>query len=760
MDALAKEKNPITETPCFHSALLSRFAKGKMIALNRLNGQTLCEIIKAKVAENIEKFHARYPMVQVECDALRLAQTLIFSKGCEGDARGLTADADRFFASQLFKAMQRYEEEGEDFDEIDKIEFSFDFLDCEERARKLFFSKNDYKIAVYCSEEEREAFAECDWLDLRFVTFDESVSSLYYDCAIVSVDVYKNKDAFAYFRKIRKQEDVPVYAFTLDKAMNRTDLKAYYYEGAEGVFLPKNGGSFLQWLEEIKRTLRFSKIASDLGRANLALRYDTFGGYTILDGRAVLQIKTRNYRLERVMYAQDEKAFVADHEIPDVKFSDVKGLDATVSEVRDLMDVIQNHKEYKRLGIKTPRGLLFHGNPGTGKTLLAKAIASESGMPFIERNATEYLKPVVGEGKDALKKDFALARKYAPAVLFIDEIDAFAKNRAFIQTAETSSMVLNAFLSEMDGFAHDEKKPVFVIGATNFDPCDGTNALDPAFVRRFDRRIKVQLPDSKSRMEILEYFLEKHSVELPKWKLQSFVQRSLGKSPSDLEQIVECAVRQSVGRRLGMEDLNNAFETISYGDKKEWSAEVVRKTSYHEAGHALVAWLTGNTPAYVTNVSRGSYGGYMQYESEEDKLAYSRQDVLDKICVSFAGRVAEQLVYGEAGVTTGANADIAQARKLAFAMVDDYAMEEDFLLGAGESLSESTRQAIDLRVNAILKEQYGRAKALLAQNQVALEMLVDKLIRENSLDSRQIEELLQFVERRACAEKEEEVNMK
>ena len=140
----------------------------------------------------------------------------------------------------------------------------------------------------------------------------------------------------------------------------------------------------------------------------------------------------------------------------------------------------------------------------------------------------------------------------------------------------------------------------------------------------------------------------------------------------------------------------------------------------------------------------------MQYESEEDKFCYTRQEVLDKICVSFAGRVAEQLIYGEAGVTTGANADIAHARKLAFAMVDDYAMEEDFLLGAGDELSESTKQAFDKKVNAILKEQYARARALLLQNRCALERITEKLILENSLDSRQIEALLQAVETRVC----------
>lgn len=742
INALKAEKNPITNAPCFNSALVSRFAKGKIVPFNRLSGQLLCEMTKGKAEELFERFHERYPKLQLECDSQNLAKTLMLSKGGEVDARGLTGEVEHFFGTHLFEVMQKYEENQQDFSKLAKVQFSFNFFDGDERVKQMFDTNEHYRIAVYCSAEEREQFSKCLWLDFDFVSMEDNVTSLNYDCAIVSVDLEKNEKAAQCFRRVKKQEDLPVYVFSLNENMDKIDMKTYYCEGAESAFLPKDGVPFLTWLDEITKSIHFARVALDLGRANLVLRYDTSCSYEMKDEQAVLSIKTVNYRLERVIHAQDEGLMVADHEIPKVKFTDVKGLDSTLVEVKSLTKILKNHKEHARLGIKSPKGLLLYGVPGTGKTLIAKALAAESDMPFIQRNATEYLKPLVGESEQMLREDFARARKYAPTVLFIDEVDAIAKRRGRANATETSETILNALLSEMDGFIRDDKKPVFVIAATNFEPSDDANGLDPAFVRRFDRTIRVQLPNAKGRMEILQYFLGKYSVSFPEEKLENFVQRSFGKSPADIERIVDCAARQSFGREMRTQDLEEAFETISYGEKKEWSAEIARKTSFHEAGHTLVAWMSGHTPAYVTNISRGAHGGYMQYESGEEKFDYTRQEILDRICVSFAGRAAEELIYGSKGVTTGANADIIHARNLAKALVDDYAMDMDFLLGMGDVQSETTKKLFDEKVNSILKAQYARAKQVLTAHQEPLKRLTDKLMEENSLEARQIDELL------------------
>ena len=741
VNALNTEKNIATGERCFTPALVSRFVKGKIIPFNRLNGQILCNIATEKAGEIFNAFKTRYPNVELECDGTKLAKTLLLEKGCYADARGISAGVEHFLGTHLFDAMLKYEENGEDFSKLSKVKFSFNFFDGEDRAKNMFEEETRYKVAVYCDEEEFKEFENCNDLGFDFITTDEKVTSLSHDCALISVDLERNERALETFRSLKKQEDLPVYVFTFGKKVDRIDMKTYYCEGAEGAYIAKDGEVFEKWLGDIQKTVQFSKILSDLARANLVLCYDTISDYDFDEGQAVLHVKTFNYRLEKAVHTQDEGALVAEHEIPNVKFTDIKGLDSIVEEVKEAIKFIKDYKKYRRAGVKNSNGMLFWGPSGTGKTLLAKAIAAESGMPIIQRNATDYIRPYAGEGVLALEKDFSIARKYAPSVLFIDEVDAIAKKRGRLHALEASENVLNKFLTEMNGFVGNEKKPVFVIVATNFEPNDDANGLDPAFLRRFDRRIKVNLPNSKSRMELLQYYLGKHNITFPELQLTNFVQRSPGRSPAELEQIVEFAVRQTIGRRLEIEDLEEAFETISYGSKKEWSVETVRKTSYHEAGHALVAWLTGNSPAYVTNIARGSHGGYMQYESEEDKMDYTKQEVLDKICVSFAGRVAEQLKYGEKGITTGASSDLKQARSLACALVDEYAMDDSFLLGIANARSETAKKVFDEKVENVLKEQLFRATKMIKQNQSVLELFTEKLMAENSLNTCQIEEI-------------------
>jgi len=743
LDAMEKEINPATNSPWFSSAMVSRFAKGTIVPFNRLNGQQLCAIAEAKAQKLSRRFMEKYPNIRMVCDFEGLAKSLLFAKGSHADARNLTGAVEHFISARLFEAMEKYEENDGDLAKVRAVEYEFHFSDGEERVQRLFDRSETCKVAVFCDEEERAVFAPREGVHFEFVAMDDKVNSLDYDCAIVGVDLTKNERGMQFFRKVKLEDDIPVHVFSLNMDSDETDMKAYHCEGAESAYIAKRGVHFDDWLNDIVAGMQLSQTVAQLARANLILYYDTLCSYEETDEGVVLKVKAVNYRLERAVYAEDEGTMLASHEIPNVKFDDVKGLDSTVTEVKDLMKYFKDYKKYTRLGVRIPRGVLLVGPPGTGKTLLAKAIAGESGLPIFQKNAGDFFRPYWGQTEMEIRKTFSLARKYAPSFIFIDEVDSIAKKRGQGDNSEVMDRALNILLSEMDGFIHDDKKPVFVMAATN-SPVSGDekNALDAAFVRRFDRSIQVKLPDAQSRMEILQYYLGKHDIVLPELKLKNIVQRSPGKSPADIEQIVEYAVRQAEGKTVQMQDLEEAFETIAYGDKKKWDEATVKKTSYHEAGHALVAWLTGNTPAYVTNISRGGHGGYMQYDSEEDKLDYTRQELLDKICVAFAGRAAERLVYGEKGLTTGAGADVKQARKLAFALVDEYAMEEDFLLGVSDMQSEKTKQWFDEKANALLKEQSARATELLAGQRDRLERLVETLLRENSLNMKEIEDTL------------------
>lgn len=741
--ALSKETNPVTGYPCFSNALVSRFGQGRIIPFNRLDGQTLCEIAEGRAQRLIDTFTKRYPDVTLKCDVKELAKTLLLEKGNNADARNMTGEVEHFFGSNLFDVMQKYAENGKDFAKLGSVEFTFDHSDCDPRIQEMFHCTKCHKVAVYCAEDERELFKAHEGVEFTFVDFKDKVNSLEFDGAIVSGDLQKNERAMEYFRHIKLGDCLPVHVFTTDKRIDEIDMKIYYCEGAESVYIPKEGGKFEAWLDDIVQKLGFAQALVDLARANLVVKNDTFCSFVEGRNTSRLCVKTVNYHLERAVYAEDEDSVMAMHEIPSTRLSDVIGIDKVVEEVRDLIDLFANYKECIRKGIRLPRGVLLHGTSGVGKTLLARAIAGECGLPFIHRNAANFFDKYVGGTQENIRKAFAQARRYAPCVIFIDEIDAIGKRRGHNLSSDVSDLAQNVFLSEIDGFTHDDSKPVFVIAATNFST-DDDGVLDKAFIRRFDRRIQLVVPNAKGRLDLLHYFLGKHKHEISDDALQTLVERSHGKSPADLEQVVEFAVRQARGGEIQLSDLEEAFERISNGDKREWSAEYVKKTSYHEAGHAVLSCVTGNIPAYVTNVSRGTHGGYMQFESSEGVCEYTRQELLDKMCVCFAGRAAERLVYGDKGLTTGASSDLQQARQVATAIFKDYGMDDAFMLGVGES--ETMKRLMDEKVNALLQEQYARTTKLLTKNRKLLDVITEALLKENSLTTKRINELLQTVE--------------
>lgn len=746
LNSLRNECSPVTGYPCFSTAIVSRFAQGRIIPFNRLDGQTLCEISRARAQELIDVFKGRYPDVDLQCDVELLAKTLLLEKGNNADARNMTGEVEHFFGTHLFDVMQKYEERGRDFSKLKGVRFDFKYKDNGEYIEKMFFSDDKHKVAVFCGEEEKSLFDDCTELDLTFVSFEEKVSSIEYDGVIVSGNLKKNKRGLEFFRKTKENDYIPVHMFTTDENSDEIDMKIFHCEGAESVFMPNEGKTFTEWRSDIAKKLAFAKSLLELARANMVLKNDTICINEEDDEGIILRVDTVNYRLERAVYAEDENAVTNMREIPYTRLSDVIGVDAALNEICELIKEVKNYKNCIRKGRRVPRGALLHGVPGCGKTLIAKAVAGECGLPIFHRNAATLYDQYVGGTQKEIQKLFEQARRYAPSIIFLDEVDAIAKARGSYQASVSSELALNTLLSEMDGFTRDEKRPVFVIAATNFDPTHEKTALDKAFIRRFDRRINVGLPDAKGRLDILQFYLKKYSVDIPDASLTTIVDRSQGKSPADLVQIVDLALRLAENDDVTIAHLEEAFETVVFGDKKKWNVDVMKKTSYHEAGHALIACLTGKTPTFVTNISRGNYGGYMQSENGEERLDYTRQDILDKICVSFAGRAAEQMIYGVNGLTTGAGSDLKHARELAYMLLNDYAMDEDFLLGMGDVQSETTKQMFDSKANLLLKEQYARATNLLQKNKGMLDKLADALMQEHSLNARRINEVLQAVE--------------
>ena len=380
-----------------------------------------------------------------------------------------------------------------------------------------------------------------------------------------------------------------------------------------------------------------------------------------------------------------------------------------------------------------PKGVLLYGPPGTGKTLLAKAMANECNATFFPVSATSFFGSLVGQTENNIRDLFKKARKYAPSIIFIDEVDAIGRIRSGSIGSTHNEDALTTFLAEMDGFVTDEKRPVFIMAATNYGiEGDSGRVLDPAFVRRFDSKILIPLPETDDRYELLKLSLKRHGIHFGdkhEQTLRNMATRTGGMNNADLEMM-----NAQYARSLGDKDPDpaqylDALDNFRYGEIKKIDPKELRQTACHEAGHALVCRLCGTTPSFLTIVSRGNFGGYMESAGEK-RGTYTFQDLLDRVCRCLAGRAAEILLYGDkAGNNTGASSDIRMARYYLKSSVNDYAM--------GEKLYAEWKPE---EIEELMQQQYARTEAMLQQHRQILEKLTDLLVAKKSLDQSQMEE--------------------
>ncbi len=445
-----------------------------------------------------------------------------------------------------------------------------------------------------------------------------------------------------------------------------------------------------------------------------------------------------------------------------VTFADVAGVEEAKEEVKEVVDFLKDPAKFQRLGGKIPKGILMVGSPGTGKTLLAKAIAGEAKVPFFTISGSDFVEMFVGVGASRVRDMFDTAKKHAPCIIFIDEIDAVGRHRGAGLGGghDEREQTLNQLLVEMDGFEGNEG--IIVIAATN-----RPDVLDPALLRpgRFDRQVVVPLPDVRGREQILKVHMRK--VPLADDVKPAVIARGTpGFSGADLANLVNEAALMAArrnARQVSMADFEAAKDKIMMGAERRsmvMSDEEKRQTAYHEAGHAIVGLLVpSHDPVYkVSIIPRGRALGVTMFLPEEDRYSQSRELLESQISSLYGGRIAEELIFGPEHVTTGASNDIKRATEIARNMVTRWGLserlgplaygdeEEEVFLGRAvtqhKNVSDETAHLIDEEIRNIIDRNYDRARRILEENIDKLHAMAEALIRYETIDEQQIEDIM------------------
>ena len=452
------------------------------------------------------------------------------------------------------------------------------------------------------------------------------------------------------------------------------------------------------------------------------------------------------------LYGQDKEK---------VLFTDVAGNDNAKQDLQEVVDFLKHPKKYKDLGAKIPKGVLLVGNPGTGKTMLARAVAGEAGVPFFSISGSEFVEMFVGVGASRVRDLFSKAKKNAPCIIFIDEIDAVGRKRGSGMGGghDEREQTLNQILVEMDGF--DGETNVIVLAATN-----RADVLDPALLRpgRFDRRVNITLPERKDREAILKVHFKKKPTD-ETVDLDKLAAKTAGSSGADLANMANEAAIIAARRnkkKITNDELTEAFERVAIGPERKtkiMNDHEKELTAYHEAGHAIVGHvLPDSDPVHkVTIIPRGGTGGVTWFLPPEDKSYTNVYEFKDILARAMGGRIAEQLIYGDDGITTGAGSDLRKATEIARDMVIEQGMgkglrDQVFHEDNGGLMfdkmtrerpySDETAKMIDEEVAQLITEAKYRAMLVLKENRSFLDKLAEALLKEETLEESEVDEIL------------------
>ena len=440
-----------------------------------------------------------------------------------------------------------------------------------------------------------------------------------------------------------------------------------------------------------------------------------------------------------------------------ISFDDVAGIDEVKEELKEIVDFLKHPKKYSMAGARIPKGVLLTGAPGTGKTLLARAVAGEASVPFFHSSGSEFEEMLVGAGASRVRDLFEKAKKAAPCIIFIDEIDAVAKKRGTVLHSGAGEQTLNQILVEMDGL--EERNNVIILAATN-----RPDVLDPAILRpgRFDRTVSVPMPDFKGRKEILDVHSRNKRFN-EDVSLEAIAKKTIGYSGADLENLLnEAAIMAALESRkvISQEDLSEAYLKVKLGRKKrdqDNDEEDIKTTAYHEAGHAIVSYFTPKSDPVeqVSVIARGMSGGVTVYLPEKDTKHLYKDQILARMTSGVAGRASEEVFLGR--ISTGASSDIEYVTEMAREMITQYGMSESlgmikygdeentkhlgYNYGGGRAYSEEYAKRIDDEVKQLVDEAYSNAKEILEEHKKETKKLVNMLLEKEVVSGDEFREI-------------------
>lgn len=795
LNALETDKHPQSGAPFFPAAICSRLATGWPLMFNHLQAHELEKISAAEFKKFCGLFEKQYG-ITVSADAL-LPTTLLYAEGGLVDARTLRARTELFFKNEIFKVSALFTNDSltRIFSELKQIDFTVETDKLPDDVTPLFHDADKPEILIFgnnalgetCAAQmpryvvhyttrPETAYTIAGERDLRMALLDiagggkseenalaatqagmersdaQAGTISAFDNVPMAADVLKHGREF--FLTIRERlPELPVYV--LESSHMPIDgelLLAFVKAGArDKIVLPENGFDvFAEQTTTIMNQLYMQKVAAALAAERKALSYET--APKLSADKKSMTIRLRQLSLKRSLSAEDSGEVLTDVEKPKTLFTDVIGAASAKDELLFFINFLKNPKKFVAQGLKPPKGVLLYGPPGTGKTLLAKAMAGESDVAFIPAVASAFVTKYQGSGPEAVRKLFQRAKRYAPSIVFIDEIDAIGRARGRSNAGHGEEMALNALLTEMDGFSVDPKRPVFVLAATNFDIEEGKGGMgtiDAALARRFDRKVLVDLPDQADRRKYLEMMLNKRpGHEVTQKMIEQQAGRSTGMSLANMEAVLELGWRTASKKGVPLNDdiLAESFELVRHGEKKDWGRDYLERVARHEAGHAYLCHAAGKTPAYLTIVARGDHGGYMEYSAEERSPLQTRDQLLGRMRIALGGRAAEIIYYGEQnGLSSGASGDLQQATSIARAMICSYGMDNVFglaVLSQEEATKGPLAEKIIQRIAAIIKEEMAATIEALTKARPRLDALVERLLEKNKLDSAEIKELL------------------